>query len=77
MQAMYQMIGISKQGHYKRVSHQEGLVERSSAILAGAKELRKQHKRLGCRKLYHELQLEGMGRDKTEALLLGSVPKSV
>ncbi len=72
MQAMYQMIGISKQGHYKRVAHQERVAERSSAILAEARALREQHKRLGCRKLYHELKPAGMGRDRTEALLLSN-----
>ncbi|MGS2761341.1 IS3 family transposase, partial [Sinomicrobium sp. M5D2P9] len=49
--------------------HQEQLRVRNS-VLEGARELRKGHPRLGCRKLYAELKPTGMGRDKTEALLL-------
>ena len=72
MQSLYQMIGISKQGHYKRVSGQKQLSRQNSDVVAGALALRSVHKRMGCRKIYHELKPTGMGRDKTEALLLSS-----
>ena len=72
MKSLYQMIGISKQGHYKRVSGQKQLARQHSEVVAGALALRSVHKRMGCRKIYHELNPVGMGRDKTEALLLSS-----
>ena len=69
MQSLYQMIGISKQGHYKRVSGQKQLARKNSDVLAGDLALRSVHKRMGCRKIYHEINPAGMGRNKTEALL--------
>lgn len=70
MQALYEMIGISKQGHYKKVRHHQEQVQVRDGVVEAARELRKAHPRLGCRKLYGELKPVGMGRDKTEALLL-------
>lgn len=70
MNALYQMVGISKQGHYKKVLNQEKQETICNRVLTGASALRKEHPRLGCRKLYKELNPVGMGRDKTEAFLL-------
>lgn len=72
MNELYKMTGISKQGHYKRVIHQKKMADLSGSVLAAATELRKDHKRMGCRKIYSELSPIGIGRDKTEALLLSN-----
>jgi putative transposase len=70
MAHMYQMAGISKQAHYKRLYRQGQLKELTCDILQQAQDLRMEHPRMGCRKLYFELQPQGFGRDKTESLLL-------
>jgi putative transposase len=70
MEALYSMVGISKQGHYKRIHRQERVAHLSLSILKQAQAMRIEHPRIGCRKLYYELQPQGMGRDKTESLLL-------
>ena len=67
---MYQMIGITKQGHYKRVAYQEKMDHLADEVVTSAHKIRKEHKRMGCRKLYHEIKPEGLGRDRTEAILL-------
>jgi len=72
MTTLYQMLGISKQGHYKRVHHLQKISDLSDSIITKAQALRLDHKRIGCRKMFYEIQPKGMGRDKTEALLLSS-----
>ena len=66
------MVGISKQGHYKRVNHLQKIEDLSVSIVTKAQEIRLEHKRIGCRKMFYEIQPKGMGRDKTEALLLSN-----
>ncbi len=70
MESLYQIAGISKQGHYKRVGHHKKMQGIAEEVLAQAQQVRKEHKRMGCRKLYAVIKPQGIGRDKTEALLL-------
>lgn len=72
MQSLYQMIGISKQAHYKRLASQKKQFEVKQAVIGAAREIRKDHKRMGCRKLYSLIKPEGIGRDKTESILLSN-----
>ena len=72
MVKLYQMAGISKQAHYKRVQQQEKLADLSQEILTKASEIRRDHRRMGCRKLYDEIKPEGIGRDKFEYILLSN-----
>ncbi len=67
---MYQMAGISKQAHYKRVNHLKKIDSVSRAVIAAAQNIRDEHGKMGCRKIYSELKPLAIGRDKTEALLL-------
>jgi len=66
------MIGISKQAHYKRLASQKKQFEVKQAVIGAAREIRKDHKRMGCRKLYSLIKPEGIGRDKTESILLSN-----
>lgn len=72
MTKLYKMIGITKQAHYKRVQQQEKFSDLTQDILTKASEFRKDHKRMGCRKLYDEIKPEAIGRDKCEAILLSN-----
>ena len=72
MKALYQMIGISKQGHYQKVQRVNRKSILEGEVLARSREIRKEHQRMGCRKIYHLLNVEGMGRDKVEHLLLSN-----
>lgn len=47
-------------------------MDRANELIVAAEKLRLEHKRMGCRKLYHELNPEGLGRDRTEAILLAN-----
>ena len=69
---LYNMLGISKQAHYKRVQQQKKLADLTQEILTKALELRKDHKRMGCRKLYDEIKPKAIGRDKCESILLSN-----
>jgi len=70
MKDMYQMVGISKQAHYKRVNHLKKIDRVSREVVAAAQIIRNEHKKMGCRKIYSELKPLAIGRDKTESLLL-------
>ena len=72
MKALYKMVGISKQAHYKRVRQQEKLAGITQEIIVSARKIRKNHKKMGCRKLYNEINPEGIGRDRFEAILLSN-----
>jgi len=78
MHALYGMVGITKQGHYKRIRRERELSSIADVILSKAAVIRKDHPRMGCRKLYDEIGNRGLGRDRTERLLLDNgfrVPK--
>lgn len=70
MNNLYKMVGISKQGHYKRLKLHKESVDRQDCIIASAANLRLDHKKMGCRKIFDEIKPCGMGRDRTEKLLL-------
>lgn len=70
MKALYHMVGISKQGHYQQVQRAQRKALIAADVLISAQAIRKVHKRLGCRKIYSLLDIEGMGRDQVEHLLL-------
>ena len=72
MRALYNMIGITKQAHYKRVKQQDKLKEITQQVIASAQEIRKKHRNMGCRKLYDQINPEGIGRDRFEAILLSN-----
>ena len=72
MTKLYNMVGISKQAHYKRVQQQEKFFYFTHDILAKDSEIRKDHRRMGCRKLYNEIKPEAIGRDKFESILLSN-----
>lgn len=64
------MIGITKQAFYKRLTRLKHKEATKQYIISMAEELRKDHTKMGCRKLYDEIRPQGMGRDRVVALLL-------
>lgn len=70
MNDLYAMIGITKQAFYKRLARLKAHEATKQYVIAMATELRKDHTKMGCRKLYDEIRPKGMGRDRVEALLL-------
>jgi putative transposase len=72
MKELYRMVGITKQAHYKRVKQQKKLAGITEEITESAQEIRKKHKKMGCRKLYDEIRPEAIGRDRFEAILLSN-----
>lgn len=72
MLQLYRMAGITKQAHYKRIKQQQKEADITQQVLSSASKIRQRHKQMGCRKLYTEIKPEGIGRDKTEAILLSN-----
>ena len=72
MEDFYDMIGISKQGYYKRLSKQRALAIKSNSLFGLALDVRSDHPRMGCRKLYWKIKPDGLGRDKFEKILLAN-----
>ncbi len=70
MNDIYAMAGITKQGFYGRLSRAKNLIEKEGAIIEMAREIRLDHKKMGCRKIFDEIKPCGLGRDRTERVLL-------
>jgi putative transposase len=70
MKAMYNISGISKQAvhnHFQRLPIKE---LRKQAVVESAAIIRKDHPRMGCRKMYWKLEPDFIGRDQYEHVLL-------
>jgi putative transposase len=70
MKNLYSIEGISKQTHHKAVCRQRWLEETEQSILSCVESLRKDHPRMGAKKLYKLLQPDGIGRDRFIQLLM-------
>ena len=69
MEQVYEIAGISRQGHY---SHQKRLVSKlakTESLLSVVRETRLSHPRMGSRPLYKLLNVEGIGINQFEKLL--------
>jgi transposase InsO family protein len=64
------MQGITKQSHHKSLRRQQWHEQLQESLLESVDTLRKEHPRMGAKKLYRLLQPEGMGRDKFIELLM-------
>ncbi len=73
MKAVYSIVGITRQAHFKALQKQANKQKGRKSILALCQSLREEHPRLGCRAMYDLLKDEiDMGRDRFEALLLAN-----
>lgn len=72
MKDLYSLEGISKQSHHKAVCRQRWLEETEKTILSCVENLRKDHPRMGAKKLYRLLQPDGIGRDRFIRLLISN-----
>ena len=70
MKDIYAMAGITKQGFYGRLSRARDLFEKEAAIIGMAREIRADHKKMGCRKIFGQIGPCGLGRDRAERVLL-------
>lgn len=66
---MYEIAGISRQGHHQELERKALSTLKGSALLEEVTYLRKEHPQMGARKLHDMLKPE-MGRDCFEALVL-------
>lgn len=71
MNRMYQMLGISKQAHFKSRVHANGRQLAEQQVISEASSVRKDHPGMGCRKMYR-LAADNVpvGRDRFESILL-------
>ena len=72
MNDIYAMAGITKQGFYGRLLRAKNQFEKEGAIIEMARAIRVNHKKMGCRKIFDEIKPCGLGRDRTERVLLGN-----
>ncbi|MEO6916042.1 MAG: IS3 family transposase [Chitinophagaceae bacterium] len=69
---MYSYLDISKQSVHQQIQRDREAVDLGSKFIEKARQIRKDHPALGCRKLALKLLTPQMGRDKIEGLLLQS-----
>lgn len=72
MNDIYTMVGITKQGFYGRLKRSKLFKEKEAKIIDMAGEIRIDHKKMGCRKMFDEIKPCGLGRDRTEQVLLNN-----
>ena len=68
MKGLSEVAGISRQSHYRQIGRIERLEVEQSMILQLVHEVRRDHPKMGCRKIYKLLN-PSFGRDRFEALL--------
>jgi putative transposase len=67
---VYRVAGISKQAVHKRRIRRLQKANQAIKIFERADEIRKEHPKVGCRKMARQLTVRGWGRDKIEEVLL-------
>ena len=73
MKDLYSVAGISKQAHWKRIKHQEQVLEETEQVVKIIQSIRKSHKRMGCRHMYYMDQAKSpVGRDIFEHIGLSN-----
>jgi len=71
MSALYQMLGLSKQAHFKARTRAYAKQVVAQQVVNAATELRKQNPGMGCRSMYDVVgQAHPIGRDGFESILL-------
>ncbi len=68
MEALYSLVGISRQGHWDSVKRQLNLKERERFYIGLMVDIRILHPGMGLRKMYEQFEPEGIGRDAWIAL---------
>jgi transposase InsO family protein len=70
MQALYQTFDITRQAVHQGSKREEDQLQVSDKLIMQAQGVRKNHPRMGCRKIANRIKVPGQGRDKVETLLL-------
>ena len=69
MEQVYEVAGISRQGHYSHQKRLASKLAKTEALLSGVRAARLSHPRMGSRPLYKLLNVEGIGINQFEKLL--------
>jgi len=70
MQSLYQTFAITRQAIHQGSKREEDQLQVSDKLMLQAQGVRKNHPRMGCRKIANRIKVQGHGRDKVETLLL-------
>jgi putative transposase len=72
MNSLYKIAGVTKQALHQFEIKKSYLQMQEETILSLAKEIRKEHPKMGCRKMYYLMDPDCWGRDTFELLLLNN-----
>ena len=72
MNSLYKIAGLTKQALHQYEIRQSHLQMQGKTILSLAKEIRAEHPKMGCRKMYYLMDPNYWGRDTFERLLLNN-----
>jgi len=70
MTGFYEIADISRQALHKHLNRKLIRMAQEDSIISMARELRKEHPMMGCRKMFYALMPQTWGRDRFELLLL-------
>ena len=68
MNTLYELYGISKQGHWNALRRERDIEARKILYMGFIEDIREMHPGMGLRKMYNQFQPEGIGRDAFIAL---------
>ncbi len=69
MRELYKQVGISRQAHHQAVQRQRSVYLAQFALANEVINIRKDHPRMGLRKIYHLVKPKGVGRDQFEQIM--------
>ena len=69
MRELYRKVGISRQAHHQAVKRQRSSYLAQFTLVNEVINIRRNHPRMGLRKIYYLVQPEGVGRDQFEQLM--------
>jgi putative transposase len=70
MESIYQILQLTRQAVHQGSKRIELTMETCDRFIAQAKGVRKNHPRMGCRKIANRMRIKGHGRDKIESMLM-------
>lgn len=72
MNRLYEIAGVTKQAMHQHEARHSYIQMEAESILAVVNEIREEHPKMGCRKIYYLMNPDQWGRDAFEQLLLAN-----
>lgn len=72
MSQIYQIVGISRQGHYQQRQRRREFDDQQQQFLEQVRQVRQEHPRMGARKMFYYLRPPGIGVNRFETMVISA-----